>query len=86
MLLREDLLTIAKRNVEQGRQLVERQRLVVHRRQLAGLDVTLSEDVFNMFERSLAKCEDELARQSSRPPVTASNRIDLNELEQNLQA
>ena len=66
MLLHDDLLAIARRNVERGRQLVDSQRGVVHRREVAGLDTELSEEVLRMFERSLAKFEADLARLSPR--------------------
>jgi hypothetical protein len=71
MLLHEDLLAIARRNVARARQLVESQRAVVHRREIAGLGTELSEEVLRMFERSLAKFEDDLARLT--PTKTASN-------------
>jgi hypothetical protein len=37
MLLREDLLTNAKQSVERGREIVDRQRVVVHNMERAGL-------------------------------------------------
>jgi hypothetical protein len=64
MLVRADLLTIAKRNVERGRQLVDRQRVVVHNRELAGLETKPNEDVLRLFERLLAKFEGDFARLS----------------------
>jgi hypothetical protein len=69
MLLREDLLKVAKRNVERSRELVYRQRAVVRNLQEAGLETTINEGVLGMFERSLAKCESELDRLSPKKPV-----------------
>ena len=66
MLVREDLLTIAKRNVERGRELVDSQRVVVCNLKTAGLETKPNEDVLNMFERQLAKFEDDHARLLSR--------------------
>jgi hypothetical protein len=62
MLVREDLLSIAKRNVEQGRQFVDRQRRVVNNLKLAGLDTKPNEDTLHLFERLLVKFEGEHAR------------------------
>jgi hypothetical protein len=64
MLLHEDLLTLAKQHVEQGRQRVVRQREVVHNLQVAGLETKVNEDVLRLFERLLAKSEDDHARLS----------------------
>ena len=69
MLLHEDLLTIAKRNVEQASELVYRQRAVVRNLKQAGLDTQINEDVLRMFERSLGKCQSELDRLSTKGPV-----------------
>jgi hypothetical protein len=66
MLLHEDLLTIGKRNVERAQEIVYRQRAVVRARRQAGLDTEVNEDVLRLFERSLAKCEADLARLSGR--------------------
>ena len=62
MLGREDLLAIAKRHVEEGRQRVLRQRDVVHNLQVAGLETKVNEDVLRVFERLLAKSEEDHAR------------------------
>jgi ribulose bisphosphate carboxylase small subunit len=64
MLLREDLLTNAKQSVERGREIVDRQRVVVHNMERAGLDTEPNKDVLRTFERLLAKFEDEYARLS----------------------
>ena len=64
MLPREDLLTLAKRHVEQGRQRVDRQREVVHNLKSAGLETKVNEDVLHLFERLLAKAEGDHARVS----------------------
>jgi hypothetical protein len=60
----EDPLALARRLLDEVRRLVEGQRIIVHRRQLAGLDTALSEDVLRTFELSLARFEAELAPQS----------------------
>lgn len=70
MLPRGDLLELAKRHVEEGRHRVDRQRLVVHNLELAGLETKRNKDVLGLFERQLAKFEDDHARLSrSLQPV-----------------
>lgn len=64
MLLHEDLLALAKQQVEQTHQLVFRQREVIRNLQAAGLETKVNEDVLRMFERLLAKSEDNHARLS----------------------
>jgi hypothetical protein len=49
----EDQLAVARRLLGEAWRLVEAQRIIVHRRQLAGLDTELSEDVLRTFEQSL---------------------------------
>ena len=76
MLLRDDLLTVATRNVEQSRDQVNRQRSVVRNMQAAGLETQINEDVLRMFERSLAKCEAALARLSPTEAVSITGPMD----------
>jgi|SRR3954469_17765143 hypothetical protein len=66
MLLRDDLLGIAKKHVEQGRERVDRQRKVVKNLNLNGLDTGFSEDVLRMFERLQSKFEEDHARLSRK--------------------
>jgi hypothetical protein len=44
----EDRLAVARRLVKQGRRLVERQRTIIHHRQLSGPDTNVSEDFFRV--------------------------------------
>jgi hypothetical protein len=66
MLLRDDLLVLAKQHVEQGRERVERQREVVNNVKLAGRDSKTSQDVLGLFERLQSKFEGDYARLSRR--------------------
>ena len=59
----EDRLALARWLLDEARRLVDGQRIIIHRRQLAGLDTALSEDVLRTFELSLEKLEAELAPQ-----------------------
>jgi hypothetical protein len=71
MLTREDLVTIARQSVERGREIVDRQREVVHNLERAGLDTEPNKDVLRTFERLLAKFEDNHARLSRSGAFTA---------------
>jgi len=55
-------LEMARRHVADGHRLVASQRRIVATKRKQGFDPTLSEDLLNSFEQSLAAFEDDLTR------------------------
>lgn len=58
----DELLNLAERHAEQGRQRIDRQRKVVENLKLAGRDAKIAEDALAMFERLQVKLEEDHAR------------------------
>jgi hypothetical protein len=55
-----DPLAIAQSHVQEGREVVARQRRIIAQRQAAGLDTRDAEGVLREFERTLATFEEDL--------------------------
>ena len=55
-----DPLAIAQSHVQEGREIVARQRRIIAQRQVAGLDTRDAESVLREFERTLATFEEDL--------------------------
>jgi hypothetical protein len=70
-----DPLAIAQRHVQEGREIVARQRRIIAQRKAAGLDTRDAESVLTEFERRLATFEDDLqAIRDGRPlPARSGN-------------
>ena len=71
----EDRLALGKKLIAEARRVVERERIVVRRRELAGLDTAFSESILQTFELSLAKLEADLAAALATNPQEGKLRL-----------
>jgi hypothetical protein len=72
MVTRDDLLNLAERHVEQGRQRIDRQRKVVENLKVARQDVKTAEEVLALFERLQVKFEEDHGRLLQRRTRSAA--------------
>jgi hypothetical protein len=73
----EDLKAIAERHVKEGQRVVGRQRELIAKKKALGQDTAASEDLLDIFERTLARFEEDLQvilkRRWGPPQLAASS-------------